>query len=114
VNGERRDDVEYFVTCTYCGTQTQLSLQQVESDKPLKCRTCGAPFKVVPPPKKPPPKPVKKKKKPFDDYEAILDERHAYELRTAGEYQRARYVIGIILGALFVTVILFVVLLQRC
>lgn len=114
MQNEKADDGQTFVTCTYCGTQTQLSFKQLDSDKPLKCRTCGAPFKVVPPPKKPQKEPVKKRKKPFDDYNAILDERRAYEMRTAGEYQRARYVIGIILGALFVTVIIFIVLLQRC
>ena len=110
MNDEQPDDAQYFVTCTYCGTQTQLSLKQAESDKPLKCRTCGAPFKVVPPPKKP----VKKKKKPFENYDAILAERQAYEMRTAGEFKKAQYVIGAILGALFVTIILFIVLLQNC
>jgi predicted RNA-binding Zn-ribbon protein involved in translation (DUF1610 family) len=50
VKNERTDDgVPYFVTCTYCGTQTQLSFNQVESAKPFKCPECGAPFKVVPP-----------------------------------------------------------------
>ncbi|MGD8719057.1 MAG: hypothetical protein PVH29_09590 [Candidatus Zixiibacteriota bacterium] len=115
-----KDDVQYFVTCTYCGTQTQLALGQIESDRPLKCPACGASLKVVPPPPppktpaKPPPPPVIKKKKPFDDYDAMLDERRAYEMRTAGELQKAQYVIGIILGGVFVTVILFIVLLQSC
>jgi hypothetical protein len=111
------DDVQYFVTCTYCGTQTQLALGQLESDKPLKCAACGASLEVVPPPKpppKPPSPPAIKKKKPFDDYDAMLDERRAYEMRTAGEFQKAQYVIGIILGGVFVTVILFIILLQSC
>ena len=114
MQNEKAENGQTFATCTYCGTQTQLSLKQLESDKPLKCRTCGAPFKVVPPPKKPPKESVKKRKKPFDDYEAILAERHSCEMRTAGEYKKAQYVIGAILGALFVTVILFIVLLQNC
>jgi DNA-directed RNA polymerase subunit RPC12/RpoP len=109
-NERAEDDAQYFVTCTYCGTQTQLSFNELQGGKPLKCRTCGAPFKVVPPPKKP----VKKKKKPFEDYDAILAERQAYEMRTAGEFKKAQYVIGAILGALFVTIILFIVLLQNC
>ncbi len=48
-NERTEGDVQYFVTCTYCGTQTGLSFKQLEGDKPLKCPTCGAPLKVVPP-----------------------------------------------------------------
>ncbi len=107
------DDVPYFVTCTYCGTQTQLSLKQLESDKPLKCRTCGAPLRVVPPPKRPPKKPVKKRKNPFSDYDALLAERHEYERRTEGEFKKT-IAVGIIIGALYVTVMSFLVLLERC
>jgi hypothetical protein len=114
VKSERtEDDVPYFVTCTYCGTQTQLSLKQLESDKPLKCRTCGAPFKVVPPAKRPPKKPVKKTKKPFNDYDALLAERHDYERRTEAEFKKT-IAIGIIIGALYVTVLLFLVLFESC
>ncbi len=112
-NERTEDDVPYFVTCTYCGTQTQLSLKQLESDKPLKCRKCGAPFKVAPPPKKPPKKPVKKKKKPFTDYDALLAERHEYERRYKGEFKKTMAV-AIIIGALCATAILFLVLLERC
>ncbi len=112
-NGKAEDDVQYFVTCTYCGTQTQLSLKQIENDRPLKCRTCGAPFRVVPP-KKPPKKPVKKRKKPFDDYDAILAERHAYKSRTEGEFNKARYVGGIIVGALLTTIWILLMVLDSC
>jgi DNA-directed RNA polymerase subunit RPC12/RpoP len=114
VKNERTvEDVQYFVTCTYCGTQTQLSLKQLEGDRPLKCRTCGAPFRVIPP-KKPPKKPATKRKKPFDDYDAILAERHAYELRTEGEFKKAQPVVGFIIAALLATVIFFTLLLERC
>jgi hypothetical protein len=113
VKNERTDDgVPYFVTCTYCGTQTQLSFNQVESAKPFKCPECGAPFKVVPPPKKPPKKPVKKKKRPFDDYEALVAERHEYKRRSEGELKKAMAV-AIIVGALFAIGILFLVLSER-
>lgn len=112
-NEKTDDDVQYFVTCTYCGTQTQLSLKQLEGDRPLKCRTCGAPFKVVPP-KKPPKKPLKKRKKTFDDYDAILDERHAYELRTEGGFKKARYVGGIIVGVLLTTIYILLMILDSC
>jgi uncharacterized Zn-finger protein len=110
MKNEKADGVQHFVTCTYCGTQTQLSLTQLGNGKPLKCPTCGAPFKVVPPPKKR----IKKRKKPFEDYDSILDERRAYELRTAGESKRAQYAIGAILGAVLVTIILFIILLESC
>jgi DNA-directed RNA polymerase subunit RPC12/RpoP len=51
VKNERTEgDVQYFVTCTYCGTQTGLSAKRQDRDKPLKCPKCGAPLKVVPPP----------------------------------------------------------------
>lgn len=46
MQNEKADDGQTFVTCTYCGTQTQLSLKQLESDRPLKCRMCGAPFVI--------------------------------------------------------------------
>jgi len=53
VNGEKPDDdARHVATCAYCGTQTGLSFKQLENNRPLKCRTCGAPLKVVPPPSK--------------------------------------------------------------
>jgi hypothetical protein len=110
VNGEQRDDAQYFVTCTYCGTQTQLSFKQLESDKPLKCRTCGAPFKVVPPPKRP----AKKRKKPFLDYDTLQAERQAYELRTEGESKKAQAVAGLIIGAVLFTIFLLYLLFESC
>lgn len=112
-NERTEDDVPYFVTCTYCGTQTGLSLKRLEGDKPLKCRVCGAPFKVAPPPKKPPKKPVKKRKKPFSDYEALLAERHEYKRRSEGEFKKTMAV-AIIIGALCAAGILFLVLSERC
>jgi DNA-directed RNA polymerase subunit RPC12/RpoP len=110
VNDEKPEDVQYFVKCTYCGTQTQLSFNELHSDKPLKCRTCGAPFKVVPPPKKP----VKKREKPFSDYDAVPAERHAYERRTEGGFKKARYVGGIIIGALLTTIWILLMVLDSC
>jgi hypothetical protein len=44
MKNEKAEDVQYFVTCAYCGTQTGLSFKQLEDFKPLKCRMCGAPF----------------------------------------------------------------------
>jgi transcription elongation factor Elf1 len=111
VNGEQpKDDVQCFVTCTYCGTQTQLSLKRSERDRPLICATCGAPLKVVPPPKKP----IKKKKKPFDDYDAMLAERHAYESRTEGESKKAGAVAGIMTVATILTIFLLYLLFRGC
>lgn len=112
-NERTEEDVPYFVTCTYCGTQTQLSLKQFESDKPLKCRVCGAPFKVVPPPERPPKKRTKKRKQPFVDYEAVLAERQEYKRRTGGEFKKAMAV-AIIIGALCAAAILFLALSERC
>lgn len=68
MNDEQTDNVPYFVTCTHCGMQTGLPLKQLEGDKPLKCRACGAPFKVVPPPAKGRGEPQKKIKRDYGYY----------------------------------------------
>jgi DNA-directed RNA polymerase subunit RPC12/RpoP len=47
---EKPDHIQHFVTCAYCGTQTQLSLAQFDGDRPVKCPACGAPLRIVPPP----------------------------------------------------------------
>lgn len=108
MNGEKTDDdVQHFATCTYCGTQTGLSLKRLEGDKPLKCRTCGAPLKVVPPPKRPP----KKRKKPGRDYGVLQAERHEYDRRLDKEKKTAMAVAGIMIVALFFITLL---LLERC
>ncbi len=50
MDNRKPDDVSYLATCKYCGTQTRLSFNRVESDKPFICPECGARLEVVPPP----------------------------------------------------------------
>lgn len=111
MGNEKADDyVQHFVTCAYCGTQTPISFKRLEGEKPLKCRTCGAPLKVVPPPK-----PRAKRRKKIDrDYGVLLAERSEYDRRLKEEENIAGLVGAIIIGGLLITIILFIWVLGRC
>ena len=91
MDNRKPDDVTYLATCTYCGTQTGLSFKQLENNRPLKGRTCGAPLTIVPPPKRP----AKKRKKRFCDYYLLHAERTEYEPRLGKKYRVAANVVGI-------------------
>lgn len=47
MDNKKRNDDRHFATCTYCGTQTALSVKRVDGDKPVKCPKCGAPMEIV-------------------------------------------------------------------
>ena len=107
---EKADDVQYFVTCTYCGAQTGLSFKQLENNRPLKCRTCGAPLTIVPPPKRP----AKKRKKRFCDYYLLHAERAEYEPQLDKKYRVAANVVGIFFFASVVMMGLLMWVITEC
>lgn len=80
-----KDSAQYFVTCRYCGTQTRLSFEQLEINRPVKCRVCGAPLEIVPPPKRP----AKKRGKRPCDYYLLHAERAEYEPQLEKKYRVA-------------------------
>ncbi len=106
-NEKAEGDVQYFATCTYCGMQTGLSLKQLESDEPLKCRACGAPLKVVPPRKRRP----KKRKKSDRDYGALIADRYDYDRKLEEEKGTVLTVIYIAVGVL---ILILTLLTGRC
>lgn len=94
------DDVSCLATCTYCGTQTKLSLRQFESDHLFKCPECGAPLKVVRPPAKRRGEPRMKMKR----YYGYDFTHHPREDDDSDEFSR-----GALLGQLIVFVIVIVI-----
>jgi DNA-directed RNA polymerase subunit RPC12/RpoP len=107
---EKANDVQYVVTCTYCGTQTGLSTKQLEENRPLKCRVCGAPLKIVPPPKRPAPKGEKRS----SGYYALHAERTEYERRLDQRYRKAEDVARIVVVAAGAVVLIFIWVMTKC
>jgi len=41
-----KDDAQYLVTCTYCGTQTRVNPRAVKGENLVTCRMCGAQLEI--------------------------------------------------------------------
>ncbi len=100
MDNRKPDGVSYLATCKYCGTQTRLSFNRVESDKVFICPECGARLEVVPPPAQRRGEPRKKIKREYG-YDFTHRPR---EDDDTDEFSR-----GALLGQLIVFVIVIVV-----